>query len=356
MKKFIKKFLKASGTIIVIIILLIIFLLMFLTITDYNPDKQVEIAISNNVQTKMNSKDEVSVMTWNIGYAGLGQKEDFFLDGGSKSKPDSKEVVKGYLEGIIGTLKDYEVDFLMFQEVDIDSSRSYHIDQLDYISEKYNDYNYSYACNYDVEYIPVPFPPMGEVEAGQVTFSKYGAKESTRYAFSGNYSWPKKTIMLDRCFVVTKVPVEDIEGDLLLINAHFSAYDDGSLREQQLTAIKEYILEEYNKGNYVVLGGDWNQTFDVVDIDKFPLYENGSYYTPYSIPSDWLGEGWSWGVNDNAPTYRLLNEAYIEGKTQTGVIDGFLISPNVSISQVEVIDLEFVNSDHNPVLMKFTLN
>ncbi|GAA0178392.1 hypothetical protein SH2C18_14580 [Clostridium sediminicola] len=116
-----------------------------------------------------------------------------------------------------------------------------------------------------------------------------------------------------------------------------------------------YILEEYNKGNYVVLGGDWNQTFDIIDANQFPLFENGSFYTPYSIPNDWVEEGWNWGVNDNAPTYRLLNEAYKEGKTQTGVIDGFLVSPNVAISQTKVIDLEFTNSDHNPVVMKFML-
>lgn len=350
-----KKFLKILSSIIGIVVVLLAILLIFLTVTDYNPDKKVEIPINNNAKTQMNSKNEVSIITWNIGYAGLGQKEDFFFDGGSKSKPSSKEVVNGYLDGIISSLNNYKADFFMFQEVDVDSSRSYNIDELAKISQNYSDYSYSFACNYNIKYIPVPLPPTGKVKAGQVTLSKYGVKEATRYAFPGNYSWPKKTVMLDRCFSVTRVPIEDKEGDLLIINAHFSAYDDGSLREQQLQCVKKYVLEEYNKGNYVVLGGDWNQTFDTIDADKFPLYKNGSFYTPYSISSDWLEKGWNWGINDNVPTYRLLNAPYEEGKTQIGVIDGFLVSPNISIIKAEVIDFKFVNSDHNPVFMKFNL-
>ena len=34
------------------------------------------------------------------------------------------------------------------------------------------------------------------------------------------------------------------------------------------------------------------------------------------------------------------------------VIDGFIVSNNLEVSDVETQDLGFVNSDHNPVLMK----
>ena len=65
--------------------------------------------------------------------------------------------------------------------------------------------------------------------------------------------------------------------------------------------------------------------------------------------------GWKWGVGTNAPTYRLLNAPYEEGITQVGIIDGFLVSPNLEITRVEVLDQNFLYSDHNPVMMTLKL-
>ena len=36
-------------------------------------------------------------------------------------------------------------------------------------------------------------------------------------------------------------------------------------------------------------------------------------------------------------------------------IDGFIVSDNVTVSDANVIDLQFAYSDHNPVEMTFTL-
>jgi len=77
---------------------------------------------------------------------------------------------------------------------------------------------------------------------------------------------------------------------------------------------------------------------------------------PYKIPSDWLEDGWQFAIDDSVATYRLLNEPYKEGITQTGVIDGFLTSPNIEIGKCEVLDFGFELSDHNPVKVTFTLN
>ena len=37
------------------------------------------------------------------------------------------------------------------------------------------------------------------------------------------------------------------------------------------------------------------------------------------------------------------------------VIDGFLISPNVTVESVQTVDEGFENSDHNPVLLTVSL-
>ena len=65
--------------------------------------------------------------------------------------------------------------------------------------------------------------------------------------------------MLDRCFVVSRFNLSNGK-DLVLMNTHNSAYDaGGKLRDAEMPIIRDLMIEEYEKGNYVVAGGDWNQ-------------------------------------------------------------------------------------------------
>ena len=41
--------------------------------------------------------------------------------------------------------------------------------------------------------------------------------------------------------------------------------------------------------------------------------------------------------------------------TQYYVIDGFIVSPNVTVDTVETLDFGFRNSDHNPVCITVSL-
>lgn len=351
-----KKIFKVLLSLVVVVLMILAMVLLLLTITDYRPESVEDLDL--HVKTSQGAKgDEVfSIHSWNIGYGALGDQEDFFLDGGDKVIASSKKVVTGYFDNILDTLDGFDSDFLMVQEIDVKSKRAYKINELDEISKRLEAYTYSFAKNYDVLYIPMPWPPMGQVKAGLGTFSLFDVDEATRYKFDSNYAWPTKTVMLDRCFMVSRIKLKDKANDLLLINAHFSAYDDGSLKEKQLKTMKDFMTQAYESGDYVVLGGDWNQTFESVDTREYPLFENGDWFLPSVIAHDWLDEGWTYGVADNAPTYRLLNAAYEKGVSQVGVVDGFVVSPNVSIEHVSVLDLDFKDSDHNPVHMTFKLD
>ena len=46
---------------------------------------------------------------------------------------------------------------------------------------------------------------------------------------------------------------------------------------------------------------------------------------------------------------------YTAGVNYTVVVDGFLVSSNVQVNMVENINTDFAYSDHNPVLMSFSL-
>ena len=342
------------GLLSILLISTIIFF-VFVTLADYKPDAIENLDIYGNGQEKLSSGDAFNIGTWNIGYAGLGAAEDFFMDDGEKSRPAEEKIVEKYLEGILETIETMDTDVTMLQEVDIYSKRSYYMNQLEKIADLKTNAVYSFAKNYDVKFVPVPFPPLGRIQSGIATFSEYDMDNSTRYAFEGNYAWPKSTVMLDRCFMVSTIDLEKSEKKLILINAHFSAYDDGSLRAAQLKTIKEFIEKAYQEGNYVIVGGDWNQTFEFVDTDRFPIYKEGKFYLPSVIKNDWLPEGWQWAIDEVTPTYRLLNAKYVKGQSQVGIIDGFLVSPNIHIDNIKTLDLNFENSDHNPVVATFTL-
>ena len=58
------------------------------------------------------------------------------------------------------------------------------------------------------------------------------------------------------------------------------------------------------------------------------------------------------------PSCRLLDRPYDPADTENNqyyVIDGFIVSPNVTVSTVETLDLGFQNADHNPVCITVSL-
>ena len=61
-------------------------------------------------------------------------------------------------------------------------------------------------------------------------------------------------------------------------------------------------------------------------------------------------------VDPEAPVASCRNAdgPYAEGQLRL-TVDGFLVSPNVEVTESAVIDLGFANSDHNPVRMTFRL-
>lgn len=128
-----KTFLKITISIAGIIILFIILLLAYFTITDYKPGATVNI-YHTTVPDSVNRGDTLSIITWNIGYAGLDEEMDFFYDGGEKVRT-TKEKTRENL-GEIGKFLSStgHFDFLLLQEVDKKAKRSWFIDETKYIA------------------------------------------------------------------------------------------------------------------------------------------------------------------------------------------------------------------------------
>ena len=335
---------------------LLVFALLLATLLDYRPpEKKTAVVIQPAGKNTINKK-ELALLSWNIGYAGLGKEMDFFYDGGHQVRP-SRQLHDAYLNAILEFLNyKTNMDFILLQEVDEKSRRSYRTDQLEKIAETLPGHCFSFATNYDVPFVPAPPDnPMGKVKSGLMTMSLVNPESSERVSFPGNYTWPISLFMLDRCFLVQRVKT-GFGKDLILVNTHNSAFDDGQLRQQQMEVLRTFAVQEFEIGNYVIVGGDWNQNPPDYKPEKIT---NGDYAVKNdlgNIPVNFMPEGWHWAFDETTPTNRFVVSDYEKHKTPTTIIDYFLVSPNVEVISVSTTDLGFAYSDHNPVSLKVTLN
>jgi endonuclease/exonuclease/phosphatase family metal-dependent hydrolase len=349
-----KNILKATMWLVIIVVMIFAGFLLYITIVDYSPDK-VESLRETKTDLEPREFDTLSFISWNIGYAGLGAEMDFFYDDGKKVRP-TKEMGRKYLDGIKAFIVQADsVEFWLFQEVDIQSRRSHYFNELQEIAELKPNCEYVFAKNYDVPFVPVPlYEPLGYVKGGMISFSEFPFSEATRYAYPLIASWPNKLFLLDRCFILLRFPLPS-GNDLVVLNTHNSAYVyDSALRIKELNIIKEKMLEEYNKGNYVVAGGDWNA--NPPNFTPVGNY-NGHRFFPsvVSMNEDTFPDDWTWAYDASAPTNRQNYKSFVKGENGTTLLDYFIVSPNVELLQATSIDLEFENSDHNPAFIKVAL-
>lgn len=360
MKKAILIISKLIGILLFVFILYLLAIFVFGTITDFQPESEITLTPRKESSLKVIEDNTLSIITWNIGYGGLGAESDFFFDdggfytSGDKMVRSPKEYVQRYINGISGFLAEREADFYLLQEVDVDSKRSFYQNQIKLYEEQLPSYSSHFAVNYDVKRVPIPFlepwRSYGKVESGLGTLSRYHAAKSTRFQLPGKMDWPDYIFQLDRCLSVHEF---DVKGDkkLLLINLHNSAYDKGGfMKKQQMNFLKELVLKAYQKGQYIIVGGDWNQSPPGLEMNsKQPSKDQ------ISIESDFLPSTWKWGFDANVSTNRKMNDVYQKGRTPESIIDFFLVSPNVDILSVNGISEDFAYSDHQPVRIEVEL-
>ena len=133
-----------------------------------------------------------------------------------------------------------------------------------------------FACNFKCDFVPYPLPPIGKVDSGILTLTSLSVSEANRLSLPESFSWPVKTCNLKRCMLESRIPIEGTDAELVLINFHLEAYDDGEGKEAQTKILAQKLESEYEAGNYVIAGGDFNQTFDVLE-EKYPLVDEENW-------------------------------------------------------------------------------
>ncbi|MCG6189682.1 endonuclease/exonuclease/phosphatase family protein [Maribellus maritimus] len=350
MKKFFKYVSRVFFFLILMIAIYLTTVILIGFFTDYHPDEISELEVYGTQKQTDLADTTFTFLSWNIGYAGLGAEMDFFYDGGKMIRPTS-DLVEKYTLGILDFLEANDsINFVLLQEVDRNSSRTDLQDELRLIQDLLTSHFSSFGYNYKVRFVPIPLAnPLAKVEMGQAIFSKYLPVSSLRYSFYSAYAWPKRLFMLDRCFIVSRFQLSNGK-ELVVINTHNSAYDSGGkLRNIEMPLIRNLMLDEYHKGNYVVAGGDWNQNPPNYEPEKFE--SKYATFREETLDRELFPDDWKIAFDPQKPTNRKINTPFIPGETEVTVIDYFILSPNIELKKIKALPLNFQYSDHEPVFL-----
>ena len=357
-----KKFLKALAVVLAVVLVIVGGYVAYVFIAYYRlPDMMLGIddGFYKEDPPKLDGTKSLDIVTWNLGFGAYSADYSFFMDGGTESRAYSKEAVLENIGHALDVLEAEEPDFMLLQEIDTNSTRSYHVNEAVLIRERF-DWQVYFAQNYDSPYLFYPIlRPHGASISGLMTLSDEYISERMRRSLpvEGGFM---KFLDLDRCYSKSTIEIEGTDRTLILYNLHLSAYtSDGTIATEQLRLLTADMLEEYGKGNYVVAGGDFNK--DLLGNSGEVFGVSGEAFTwAQPLDSGIIPEGLtlvnSLDPEDPVPSCRNADSAYEPGRSFVLTVDGFIVSDNVTVEECRVIDEGFACSDHNPVKMRFTLN
>ena len=353
-----KAVLRTVGVLLTAVILAVLVYVSYVLTTYSRIDDRLELTpFGGGTGGELQTGREYTVVTQNIGFGAYTADFTFFMDGGKQSRAVSGESVVNCVSKATAQVQKESPDFVLFQEVDFDSTRSYHIDQKALLQEAFSGYDGVFAVNYHSAYLMYPLTePHGASNSGIMTLSRYPVTSGLRrqLPISTGFS---KFLDLDRCYTVSRIPVENGK-ELVLYNVHLSAYGNSDeIRTAQMTMLLSDMKAEYDAGNYCVCGGDFNHDFT----GNSTTVLNGAaaeFGWAMPFPAELIPEGIfrciRYDEEKTLPTCRNCDVPYKPGNF-TIIVDGFLASENVDAVSVQNVQTGFVYSDHNPVVLRFVL-
>lgn len=354
-----KRFLKYLLIVLLVVVLIVVGYLVYLFTAYYRvPDNQ-KLTVDNSRHADVQVDKNYRAMTYNIGYGSYPPSYTFFMDGGKKSIADSKQSVVDNIDGVIKTTKEVDPEFAFYQEVDEHGKRSRNVNEQKQISSSLeSEYGSVFGQNYDSPYLFFPVTkPIGKAKSGLLALSKAKMEHAKRYSLPIDTDI-NKFFDLDRAFTVTTSPVANGKK-MILIDVHLSAYTKSAkVQNAQLKKMFNVMEDEYKKGNYVMVGGDYNH--DTLG-DSPKVFHTANQHLTWNkpFPKDKIPAGFHMPMGslreDAVPSARNLNEPYKKGKSFVTMIDGFIVSDNIQVKDVKVKDPSFAYSDHNPLVMNFKL-
>lgn len=365
------KILKDIG--ITILTLIIIFIVAFAGYYAYLsahyyriPDHQ-KLTVNNNQGAELEVDHPYKATTYNVGFGAYNHKFDFFMDSGQlkngkklhghRGTAISKQAVLASTNGVIQTMKKQNPDFMFFQEIDTNSTRSFHVNQVKRVENNFRQMGSTFASNFHSAYLIVPpWNPHGTVRSGLLSMSKYNMKSAVRRKYPVSSGPIEKFVDLDRCFVVMRYPVTNGKY-LVMINSHMSAYyKGGKMRKAQMKLISSVMEKEYKAGNYVIVGGDFNHALGKDMMTHFEHEEKIPSWVSV-LDQKMLPKNFTMvraKNRESVATCRATDMPYDPKINYMTICDGFIVSKNIKAT-AHNINTHFDYADHNPVRLNFEL-
>lgn len=290
----------------------------------------------------------LDVMIWNVGYAGLGAGSDFKADGGKMMRPPSREAVEANLSAIQSVLSEQSPDVAMMQELARPGFLTRGVDVVGGVREALAGYNSVFTPDIRTRLLPDPM----SLRHGLGLFWR-GADEAD-IATVRLPEEPEPILgFIKRRYHVEVLTFSHEGTDWAFVNVHLSAFDEGAnTRMQQLREVLNLARGLYESGHAVAIGGDWNMRLAPTDFES--TSDESALFWIHDFPREELDEGWQIAIDPSTPTVRTNERPYNRDENYRTIIDGLIVSPNVDVISVRGIDLDFQNTDHQPVRFKLS--
>lgn len=358
----VKKLLKSILIIIISLILITAIYVVYVLATYSRIEDNQALTITGEAAEESAKVNQTyRMISANLGFGAYSDDFSFFMDGGTESWAFSKEAVNDNITGSIDVILENNPNFIVLQEVDIDSTRSYHVDEqqliLDLMNEKSDTaINSAFAINFDSPFLMYPITqPHGKSVAGLLTISPVTITDAVRRSLPIEDGW-SKFMDLDRCYSKSTVEVENGKK-LVIYNVHLSAYTTNpETADNQVKILNADMAEEFAAGNYIIAGGDMNK--DVLGDSSVYFGTSSEENWAQPFKEAFLDESFKVvkPINESHPVPSCRNADSIYNENSFVItIDGFIVSSNVEVEGSDVIDSGFKYSDHNPIYMDFIL-
>lgn len=198
----------------------------------------------------------LTVLTWNIGYG-----HGMYSDGTAKYAPHSADKHRLHLDYMAESIRAAEADVVVLQEIDFDSSRTFHQDQLKALAEKTGLKYWARAESWRTNYVPFPTWPFsrqfGSMSSGGAVLSRWPIKRNRveLLAKPTSKAWWYNLFYLYRYFQTVEIQVG--ERKLKLINLHLEAFDRAAKIDQAKLLLKRVGEEKPD-----LVAGDFNTVPD----------------------------------------------------------------------------------------------
>jgi endonuclease/exonuclease/phosphatase family metal-dependent hydrolase len=327
-----------------ILILLLILLLVALALAN---SFRAAVVVDERPGASMRpAGSELMVLTWNIGYAGLGKDSDFIADGGKHLRAAGKGQVEANLSGIRRTLAGFDADLLLIQEAAGPGFLTRGVNVAGGVREQLAGYRFAFSPDVSTRLLPRSL----SLRHGLATFTRLEASPTEIEPLPEEPG--RIGGILPRRYHLQRTRLSGGGSPFVVYNVHLAAFDErAETRRRQVDAVFRVAKADYEAGAAVVLGGDWNLLLARTEFPHTTDAKHLSWVHPF--PQDAIPPGWRIAADAGHPTVRTNERPYRPGQNYTAVIDGFIVSPNVTVLAVTTRDLGFEHADHQPVLGRF---